>query len=323
MRRFVRIGGGLALAILFAALLVRNVDLGQVVLAASRISIYVLAASAALVIAGYAVRARRWQLMLRGAGVNATYRQAAPIFFASFALNNVVPLRAGDLYRCVSTLQLPAGTMAKSLGTLVTERLLDLGALIMLLSALLLFLPQARLELISLPIAALLIVALVLIAALITFPVATWQLVETGLLQRFARFPVVAKVATWMRALTAAIQGTLSDRVRIPVVVLTFVAWSLELGVFVLVGTALSGKLLLLGGLGAGVLGTLATLIPSAPGHVGTFDFFAAQGFRYGGLDAEAAVAAALVCHLAIIVPVTLFGSLQLLADRQASLNAS
>ena len=169
MRRFVRIGGGLALAILFAALLIRNVDLGQVVLAATRLSVYVLAASAALVIAGYAVRARRWQLMLRGAGVNATYRQAAPIFFASFALNNVLPLRAGDLYRCVSTLQLPAGTMAKSLGTLLTERLLDLGALIMLLSALLLFLPQARLELISIPIAALLIVALVLIAALIIF----------------------------------------------------------------------------------------------------------------------------------------------------------
>ena len=77
--------GGLALAILFAALLVRNVDLGQVVLAASRVSMYVLIASAGLVVAGYAVRARRWQLMLRGAGVNATYRQAAPIFFAALA----------------------------------------------------------------------------------------------------------------------------------------------------------------------------------------------------------------------------------------------
>lgn len=323
MRYFVRIGGGLALAILFAALLIRNVDLGQVVQAATHLSVYVLAASAALVIAGYAVRARRWQLMLRGAGVNATYRQAAPIFFASFALNNVLPLRAGDLYRCVSTLQLPAGTMAKSLGTLLTERLLDLGGLIVLLSALLLFLPQARLELISIPIAALLIVALVLIAALITFPVATWQLVETGLLQRFTRFPAVANVATWMRAFTAAVQGTLSDQVRVPVVVLTFAAWLLELGVFVVVGSALSGELLLFGGLGAGLLGTLATLIPSAPGHLGTFDFFAAEGFRYGGLDAEAAVAAALVCHVAIIAPVTLFGSLQLLTDRQASLNAS
>jgi len=323
VRYFVRIGGGLALAILFAALLIRNVDLGQVVQAATRLSVYVLAASAALVIAGYAVRARRWQLMLRGAGVNATYRQAAPIFFASFALNNVLPLRAGDLYRCVSTLQLPAGTMAKSLGTLLTERLLDLGALIVLLSALSLFLPQARLELISIPIAALLIVALVLIAALIIFPVATWQLVETGLLQRFTRFPAVANVATWMRAFTAAVQGTLSDQVRVSVVVLTFAAWSLELGIFVLVGSALSGELLLFGGLGAGLLATLATLIPSAPGHLGTFDFFAAQGFRYGGLDAEAAVAAALVCHVAIIAPVTLFGSLQLLTDRQASLNAS
>ena len=180
MRYFVRIGGGLALAILFAVLLVRNVDLGQVVLAASRLSMYVLVASAGLVIAGYAVRACRWQLMLRGAGVNATYRQAAPIFFASFALNNVVPLRAGDLYRCVSTFQLPAGTMAKSLGTLLTERLLDLGALIVAVERPLTFPPtgEARIDLASncgasdrwaRP-----------HRSLITFPVATWQLVETG-----------------------------------------------------------------------------------------------------------------------------------------------
>ena len=39
------------------------------------------------------------------------------------------------------------------------------------------------------------------------------------------------------------------------------------------------------GGLYAGALGTLATLIPSAPGHFGTFDFFAAKGFEVSGLD--------------------------------------
>ena len=51
--------------------------------------------------------------------------------------------------------------------------------------------------------------------------------------------------------------------------------------------------------------GTLATLIPSAPGHFGTFDFFAAEGFHSAGLSAENAVAAAVVCHIAILVPVT------------------
>ena len=87
---------------------------------------------------------------------------------------------------------------------------------------------------------------------------------------------------------------------------------AIELGVFAVIASALSGEILLSGGLYAGVLGTLATLIPSAPGHWGTFDFFAAEGFRYSGFEAEKAVAAAIVCHLVIIVPVTLIGGFQL-----------
>ena len=64
--------------------------------------------------------------MLDGAGVKAGYRQASSIFFVGFALNNVLPLRAGDIYRCVAASRFPDGTIAKSLATLLTERLLDL-----------------------------------------------------------------------------------------------------------------------------------------------------------------------------------------------------
>jgi uncharacterized membrane protein YbhN (UPF0104 family) len=145
------------------------------------------------------------------------------------------------------------------------------------------------------------------------------QLVEAVLSHGVIRFPATVKIANWIRNLTAAIEGTLSKNTLFVVVTLTASAWFLELGVFVLVGSALNGELLLSGGFGAGALGTLATLIPGAPGHVGTFDFFAAEGFRQGGLDAKNAVAAAVLCHIAIIVPVTLYGSIQLLTNRQAN----
>jgi hypothetical protein len=99
-------------------------------------------------------------------------------------------------------------------------------------------------------------------------------------------------------------------------------AWLLELGAFILVGSSLSGNSILVGGLYAGALGTLATLIPGAPGHFGTFDFFAAEGFRISGLGPENALAAAVVCHMAILVPVTFLGSIQLIAQRQTDPDA-
>jgi uncharacterized protein (TIRG00374 family) len=310
--RVIRIGVGFAIAILFTILLVRNVDVHEVARATRLFGLNVLALSVGLVLVGYSLRARRWQLLLKGAGMSANYREAVSIFFASFALNNVLPLRAGDVYRCVSASRLPEGTIAKSLATLLTERLLDLAALIVLLGLLLFFVPKSA-ALVSSPIAVLLIVALFILVALIGFPVQTRQAVEALLIGGLSRVRIMAKAAAWIGALTAAIEGTLSRRRRFRVIGLTVLAWIIELGVFAVIASALSGEMLLTGGLYAGVLGTLATLIPSAPGHWGTFDFFAAEGFRYSGFDAEKAVAAAIVCHLIIIMPVTLIGGFHLI----------
>ena len=320
--RVIRIGVGFAIAILFTILLVRNVDVHEVARAIRLFGLNILALSVGFVLVGYSLRARRWQLLLKGAGVSANYREAVSIFFASFALNNVVPLRAGDVYRCVTASRLPAATIAKSLATLLTERLLDLAALIVLLGVLLFFVPKSA-ALVSSPIMVLLIVALLVLVVLIGFPVQTRRAVDALLVGGLSRVRIMAKVATWIGALTAAIEGTLSGRWRFRVIGLTILAWAIELGVFAVIASALSGEILLSGGLYAGVLGTLATLIPSAPGHWGTFDFFAAEGFRYSGFEAEKAVAAAIVCHLVIIVPVTLIGSFQLMTNRQASPDVS
>jgi uncharacterized protein (TIRG00374 family) len=318
-----RIGLGIGISILFALLLLRNVDLRQAARNLTMLGPATIAACVALVLAGYSARAWRWQIMLRGASVDASYRQVAPIFFAGFALNNVLPLRAGDLYRCVSTARLTDGTIAKSLATLITERLLDLAGLTLLLCVLVILVPQADLAALSVPIAILLIAGLILTLLLVLSPIATWRTMETWFGSWIARFRFTARAARWIRSLAEAAEGTLSGGSRWPAIGLTGVAWLLELGVFIVIGSHLRGDLVLAGGLYAGTLGTLATLIPGAPGHFGTFDFFASQGFQYGGLSAETALAAAVASHLVILAPVTLLGSFRLIFDRQAGLNAS
>ena len=315
---FARIGIGFALALIFAVLLVRNVDIGAVLQAARSVPLPVLATSVGLVLAGYAVRAWRWQLMLGGAGVETTYGKAASTFFSAFALNNLLPLRAGDIYRCVAASRFQDGTTAKSLATLLTERLLDLAALTVVLSILLLVIGNASLELISLPIAAILILGVLGLGSLIAFPAAVRRAVKV-IAESFDAVPILAHAAAWFDRFGLAVEGTLS-RSALPMILgFTTLAWTLELGVFVLIGSVLGGGHLLSGGLGAGVLGTLSTLVPGAPGHVGTFDFFAAEGFRYGGLSPEGAVAAAVLCHIVVVVPVTLYGGIRLIVDRGAN----
>lgn len=313
----VRIGIGFALALLFAVLLVRNVDVGAALHAARTVPLPVLAASVVLVLAGYSVRAWRWQLLLEGAGVETGYGNASATFFASFALNNLLPLRAGDIYRWVAASRFRDGTIAKSMASLLTERLLDLGALMLFLSILLLFFRNASLQLISRPIAITLVLGVLALGLLIAFPRPVRRSVK-AFACTFNDVPVIIKAAAWLDKLGVAIEGTLSRCILPVIFALTALAWSLELSVFVLVGSALSGGVLLSGGLGAGVLGTLATLVPGVPGHLGTFDFFAAEGFRYGGLSPESAVAAAIICHIVVVLPVTLYGGIRLIVDRVA-----
>jgi glycosyltransferase 2 family protein len=69
--------------------------------------------------------------------------------------------------------------------------------------------------------------------------------------------------------------------------------------------------------------GTLATLLPSSPGYVGTFDYFAALGLTAYGASLGAATAFALLVHLVLWVPVTVLGFALLLVGRPSGASAS
>jgi uncharacterized membrane protein YbhN (UPF0104 family) len=63
---------------------------------------------------------------------------------------------------------------------------------------------------------------------------------------------------------------------------------------------------------------TIATLLPSSPGYVGTFDYFASLGLTAYGAPAASAAAFALLTHLVLWLPVTVAGLGVLLLGRRA-----
>ena len=54
--------------------------------------------------------------------------------------------------------------------------------------------------------------------------------------------------------------------------------------------------------------GSLATAIPGAPGHLGTFHYFAVQGLAAYGADPEASAALAISVHALLWLPLTVTG---------------
>jgi uncharacterized membrane protein YbhN (UPF0104 family) len=100
---------------------------------------------------------------------------------------------------------------------------------------------------------------------------------------------------------------------------LSFLAWLLEGAVFASVAWSLNIHVPWVAPWLSLAAGTLATLLPSSPGYVGTFDYFATLGLTVSGAGSADATALALLTHLVLWLPVTTAGLMVLLLGRRVS----
>ena len=96
-------------------------------------------------------------------------------------------------------------------------------------------------------------------------------------------------------------------------------AWLCEGSAYVAIARALDVGHSLPAGLLALGLGTLATTIPSSPGYVGTFHYFAALALRQFGTAPAVAAAFAILIHAVLWLSTTAVGFLLMLAAGPAA----
>lgn len=271
-----------------------------------------IALAVALLMSGYALRAYRWLVMLRGVGSASSYSVAYRIFLASVAMNNVLPFRAGDIARAISCKDDLEVSTSQILGTMIVERLLDLMSLLAIFFVALSGVPADRVPANYVALARGFLVAMVvaLLGMLVLAkPIATRMEGKGRVFDAVAS--MLHSVHTFAPAKTLAILVGLS----IP-------AWLLESGLFVATAQALHIPVVVGGPMFSMAISTLATMIPSTPGYVGTFDVAAAEGLKAYAAAPTQATVFALTAHVVLWVPLTAvgFGLLSLYSVRRAAL---
>ena len=315
-RRSLLLATGFAVAAIFVALVARRMDWAAVAAAWRAASGWHVALAVALLLAGLAVRTVRWWWMLRALDRTIPLAACVRPFAVSLALNNTLPFRAGDVARAVGFRGALRTGASRLVGTLVIERALDAFVLLALFFAGLRgvatgALPDAFVRAGTVLGGA----ALAAILVLLVLPRPVLRLVD-----RIAAHPRVASHALLVRALGAgrALVETLalvqSPLRALQLLGLSVLAWTLEWLVFVAVAVALATPVAPAGPWFALATGTLATLLPSSPGYVGTFDFFAMTGLTAYGAPRAAAAAHALLVHVVVWLPPTVVGGLLALA---------
>lgn len=294
---------GLGGAFLFLALALHRVPLAAVGAALFAASPPWLAAAVLVYAANLALRAWRWQRILRAVRP-VPYPTMARALVVGYGLNAIMPLRLGELFRaefCHRDFGLPRPW---ALTSIVVERLYDGVAVVACLGA-------------GLSLAA----ASGRVSATLTGVLATAGLMFGGgalvllafsgsLLSRvFARFPRAAapivmverglRVLRTRRALGLALATALVN------VLDALSLWCLVKAVGVGLGPA--DALVLVGA------ASLSTLLPSGPGFLGTLQFAYALVIGFAGAPRADGIAAATLAQLVLLLPLAVIAAAVLL----------
>ena len=314
--RWLKLSIGFAATAGFVWLLAREVDLDVLGRAFVGLSVSTVLLALAFLAVGYVARIVRWWWMLRALQPTLSLGACAAPLLAGMAVNNVLPLRAGDALRVVGfRRQLGLAPMAVA-GTLVVERTLDVTVLVGILFLGLLGLPDGAFPGGFVVVAAWLAgagIAVIFVLPLLVPVLGRFQRALPG--RRLSAGRRLAQaVSRHGTHLAEALRLAYSGSRMLVLIGLSVATWASEGMVFATVAAGIQAGTEPMGPWFSLAVGTLATAIPSAPGHVGTFHWFAAQGIEaYGTLPARA-VAFAVIVHAMLWMTSTVLGLLCLLA---------
>lgn len=301
---------GFLLTAVFLWIVASNVSPADLVAAFREADYRLVAPAAAATFSGYLLRTIRWQRIVRPVAALG-FGDAFSVLMMGFASNNLLPARLGELVRAYLLSRKIRVRKTYGMATILLERVCDGVTLILLLGGVSLLMPLPgwgqEVQWIS---------SLLFLAASLGI---VFLLVQERLMVRMMRlllapFPLRLSSAL-LRATGTFISGLHSLRSLRSlglVILLSVMVWLLEAVSYLLMTRAFGVWMTpLTQGLAAIfllVVVNLGIMLPSAPGYVGTFQFFAVMALGVFGVRKETALAVAIASHLMQYTLVTAIG---------------
>lgn len=313
MNKLLKIFGSIFVSILFLTLLLKSVNVESIVQDIESFDKIYLIGAIAVFIAGYMFRTKRWLLMLSIHNQPPSFLKCAHALFVSVAVNNVVPLRAGDALRAFGFNKFLGISTGTSLSSLMAERILDLVVLTFVLGLVLLVAPEIswgpfeKGGWMFLGVSAILTLGLV-------FSNKSRAVVDVVVSIICKIKPAFAeKISKIQRDVFDSLNAYSKRGLMLKLIGYSLLAWVAEGAVFYLVALGLAEIANPDASLMAFPIGTISTMIPSSPGYVGTFDYFVVKAMTFLGNAESSAAAFAVIVHFIIWAPPIVLGGLSLL----------
>jgi len=291
---------GLAVGAGFLWLALRKVDFNELRATIASLDTSLLLFATLLYWIALSLRIVRWQLLLRELGP-APLPAVAETLVVGYAVNNVLPARLGEVARAAYAKRRLGIGRARVFGSIVVERVLDLVAILACLGGGLVVLyyadhaaRQPTFELVALNAGVIIGVAVLALAVL-----------RAGNLGRLRIPPPILALCHDFCAGVAS----LNRRSALLAALLSAIIWSFEVAALVQAFRALAvhlelGQAMLLMG-----IASLSTLVPTAPGYLGTYQLVFAIAMRAFGLPESTGIVAAGAVQAFLFGSVTVAGA--------------
>ncbi len=295
---------GLAVSVVAIWLALRAVDLDAALDIVRSASPAWIVGMLVLNVADVAIRGWRWQRLVRPVRA-VRYLPMFGYLLIGYLANNVLPARLGELVRSHYLGDREGISRTTALGTVVVERVIDTACVVLIAAVAILALSVRGVlvsaVLVGAAFAGILVVglAVLLVAHRLPFADRFEALID--------RFPRARRLAARLRE-GLGVAGR--PRTLVEAVTLTVAAWTASVLAFAAAGQAIGVELTLgqAGLLSAGV--ALATIVPSGPGYLGTFELAAVTVGAAVGVAPDDAFALALIVHAGILAVTSIGGGI-------------
>ncbi len=298
---------GIAVSVVLIYLFLRSLEMASVAQAFRDADLRFLVPAIAFYFSGVLVRAVRWAVLLKGIQ-RIDLKRLFAVLVVGYTANDILPFRAGEAVRVFMLWRKERIEPGATVATILVERVFDglaltgflvVGALFVQLDDSLLWLTRIA--------GVLFLAAVIGVLGLALAPGFTLRVTAFFLTPFPARFRDLA--LRIIRSFEDGLGILRSWRETLLVLGLSVAAWLLEAGVYYVLMFSFSFPPLY----SAAILGTavasLASMVPSSPGYVGTFDVGLLQVLHGTfGVDVSHAAAYTGLVHAALIVPVTILG---------------
>ena len=238
-------------------------------------------------------RGFRWHVILRNAEIEHDLKDAYGLVVVGYMGNATLPARGGEVLRIVLMSRRTTAGMGKVAGSVIAERILDATAFVLLFAAF------TWLNVGGAPVGE--GAAVIGIAILGLGAIAMTVYLRLRIRGRFQRFgerlrPLTRPTRTLLTPAGLALLAFSAGIAALDGFVFWLVAESLSLGMTIHEAVALV------------VLVGFSSMIPAAPGYIGTYDAAIALGLKAIGITGGQAVGFTVLARFVIYVPITAVG---------------